>query len=98
MEKKNKELRKLLEAVEQQLVKNPFKALAKSKLTSYLKGIEKPKRETLDRISLLVGFQNWEGFREALHGEDDGQNSYGEDSQESTASKPIVTDEKKTEQ
>lgn len=79
MEKKNLELRKLLEAVEHQLTKNPFKALARTKLTGYLKGIEKPSRETLDRISLLVGFQDWEGFREALHGEDDGANSFGED-------------------
>lgn len=87
MEKKNIELRKLLEAVEHKLVKNPFKALAKSKLTSYLKGIEKPKRETLDRISLLVGFQDWEGFQEALHGEDDGANSFGEDTTRGTTKK-----------
>lgn len=79
MEKKNHELRRLLEAVERTLTKNPVKALATGKLTRYLKGLEKPSRETLDRISLFVGFQDWEGFKEALYGEDDGQNSFGED-------------------
>lgn len=79
MEKRNNELRRLLEAVERKFTKHPFKALATGKLTRYLRGLEKPKRETLDKISLFVGFQNWEGFQAALHGEDDGQNNFGED-------------------
>ena len=37
---------------------------------------QKPSRETLDRISLLVGFQDWESFKEALHGKTDGQENY----------------------
>ena len=79
MERKKWELRKLFEAVEHGLVHLPAKMHATEKLASYLKGTEKPKRETLDRISLLVGFQDWESFKEALHGDDDGQMSYGED-------------------
>ena len=57
LEKKRHALRKLLEAVEHELLK-------------------KPNRKTLDRLSLLAGFQDWESFQEALHGEDDGESNY----------------------
>ena len=57
MEKKRHALRKLLEAVEHELLK-------------------KPNRKTLDRLSLLAGFQAWESFQEALHGKDDGESNY----------------------
>ncbi len=50
MEKKRLALRKLLEAVEKELLK-------------------RPNRKTLDRLSLLAGFQDWDSFQEALHGE-----------------------------
>ena len=50
MEKKRIALRKLLEAVEKEL-------------------LHKPDRKTLDRLSLLAGFQSWEDFQNALHGE-----------------------------
>ena len=50
MEKKRKALRKLLEAVEKEILK-------------------KPDKKALDRLSLFVGFQDWESFQEALHGE-----------------------------
>ena len=54
MEKKRHALRKLLEAVEKELLK-------------------KPNRKTLDRLSLLAGFQDWDSFQDALHGEADGK-------------------------
>ena len=57
MEKKRIALRKLLEAVEHELLK-------------------KPNRKTLDRLSLLAGFQDWESFQEALHGEADAKTNY----------------------
>ena len=50
MEKKRIALRKLLEAVEKEL-------------------LHKPDKKTLDRLSLLAGFQSWEDFQDALHGE-----------------------------
>ena len=53
LDKKRHALRKLLEAVEHELLK-------------------KPNRKTLDRLSLLAGFQDWDSFQEALHGEGDG--------------------------
>ena len=53
MEKKRKALKKLLEAVEKEILK-------------------KPNRKTLDRLSLFVGYQDWESFQEAVHGEADG--------------------------
>ena len=49
MEKKHLELKKLLAAVEKEVMK-------------------KPDRKTLDRLSLLAGFQDWESFQKALHG------------------------------
>ena len=50
MEKKRIALRKLLEAVEKEL-------------------LHKPDVKTLDRLSLLAGFQSWEDFQKALHGQ-----------------------------
>ena len=69
-------LKKLFDTVEKNLERIPQKVHALDKLSGYIKGTEKPKRETLDRISLLVGFQNWEKFKEALHGETDGQENF----------------------
>ena len=57
MEKKRLALRKLLDAVEHELLK-------------------KPNKKTLDRLSLLAGFQNWDSFQEALHGGGDGEENY----------------------
>jgi hypothetical protein len=58
MEKKKHALRKLLEAVEKEL-------------------LHKPDKKTLDRLSLLAGFQDWESFQETLHGELGGETIYG---------------------
>ena len=58
MEKKIIALRKLLEAVEKEL-------------------LQKPTRKTWDRLSLLVGFQDWDSFQETLHGDLGGETIYG---------------------
>ena len=58
MEKKRVALRKLLEAVEKEILR-------------------KPNRKTLDRLSLLAGFQDWESFQETLHGDLGGETIYG---------------------
>ena len=50
MTQKRLAIRKLLEAVEKEILK-------------------KPDKKTLDRLSLLAGFQSWEDFQHALHGE-----------------------------
>ncbi len=76
MENFQRELAKFCEAIERNVVKKPMQALALDKLGSYLRGREKPSRETLDRLSLLAGFQDWESFRGALHGDADGQANY----------------------
>ena len=54
----NYALKKLFDAAEHHLELIPQKMLALDKLSKYIKGTEKPKRETLDRISLLVGYQD----------------------------------------
>ena len=60
MEKKHFALKKLLEAVEKELLR-------------------KPNRKTLDRLSLLAGFQDWDSFQDAIHGDADGNTNYGTD-------------------
>ena len=50
MEKKHLALKKLLAAVEKEL-------------------LSKPDRKTLDRLSMLAGFQSWDSFQDALHGD-----------------------------
>jgi hypothetical protein len=57
MEKKRIALRKLMEAVEKEILR-------------------KPDHKTLDRLSLLVGFQDWESFQEALHGDTSAEENY----------------------
>ena len=41
-----------------------------------LSGAEKPSAEVLDKVALFVGFQSWKDFKDALHGDDDGQTNY----------------------
>ena len=38
--------------------------------------MKKPKKETLDRLSLFVGFQDWEGLQKAIHGETSAEENY----------------------
>ena len=57
MEKKRIALRKLLEAVEKEILR-------------------KPDRKTLDHLSLLAGFQDWESFQKAIHGETSADANY----------------------
>ncbi len=57
MEHKKEALRKLMMAVEKEL-------------------LHKPNKKTLDRLSLLVGFQDWDSFQDALHGDADGRTNY----------------------
>ena len=57
MEKRRFALKKLMEAVEKELLR-------------------KPNRKTLDRLSLLAGFQDWDSFQNALHGDSDAETNY----------------------
>ncbi|MBR5988109.1 hypothetical protein SAMN04487850_1463 [Prevotella aff. ruminicola Tc2-24] len=57
MEKKRVALRKLLEAVEKEILR-------------------KPDRKMLDRLSLLAGFQDWDSFQDALHGDTSADENY----------------------
>ena len=78
MEKKRHALRKLLEAVEKEILK-------------------KPNRKTLDRLSLLAGFQDWDSFQEALHGAGD-EAIYGGHEEHSHPSDVADGQQKETEQ
>ena len=71
MERKKHDLKKLFETIEKRIERLPQSLKALDKLTGYIKGAEKPKRETLDKLSLLAGFQDWESFQKALHGEEE---------------------------
>gem|GEM_PF-38256 len=46
------------------------------KLWAQISGAEKPSVELLDKVALFVGFQSWKDFKDALHGDDDGQTNY----------------------
>jgi hypothetical protein len=46
------------------------------KLWAQITGAEKPSVELLDKVALFVGFQSWKDFKDALHGDDDGQTNY----------------------
>ena len=37
---------------------------------------EPPSRETLDKVALLLGFQDWASLRQAMHGESDGDENF----------------------
>ena len=60
-------------------VKHHLKVSAQGlhKVWAYVSGKEKPSRDTLNKLALFVGYQSWDDFHEALHGEDDGNLSYG---------------------
>ena len=66
-------LLRLLNRIEHEWSWKPMQPLALQKVKRYLHGIEKPQRQTLDKLSLFVGFQNWESFKATLNGETDGQ-------------------------
>ena len=66
-----------------------FSAGALHKVWNYMSGKEKPTRETLNKLALFVGYQSWDDFHEALHGEDDGQLNYEVDE----AQKKTMTDD-----
>ena len=38
--------------------------------------LRKPDRKTLDHLSLLAGFQDWESFQKALHGQNSADANY----------------------
>ena len=38
--------------------------------------LHKPDRKTLDRLSLLAGFQDWDSFQDALHGDASADENY----------------------
>ena len=87
MEKKIQALKKLLEVLENDLGRKSMNILAAKKVKTILHGMEKPSRDTLDKLSLLAGFQDWESLQHALHGESDGQSNYED---EQTTSKKEV--------
>ena len=95
MEKKHWELRKLRDAIEHEMSWKPAKPVALQKVMSYLHGLEKPKKETLDKLSLFVGFQDWESFQRALHGEADASENYETKNNQKQPNESIQKDEKK---
>ena len=59
-------------------VKHHLKVSAQGlhKVWGYVSGKEKPTHETLNKLALFVGYQSWDDFHEALHGDDDGNLNY----------------------
>lgn len=48
-----------------------LKSQALKKVWGFIVGKEKPSKETLDKMALFAGFQDWESFQKALHGDGD---------------------------
>ena len=71
MEKKLFELKKLKEAIEKERNWKPLKPIALKQVLGFLQGQAKPSKDVLDRLSLFVGFQDWDSFKDAVHGETD---------------------------
>ena len=72
MEKKRLALKKLLEAVE--------RVTDEVALPQVKELLHKPDRKTLDRLSLLAGFQDWDSFQNALHGDVSADENYNKKS------------------
>jgi hypothetical protein len=60
-----------------------FNSPAVKKLLLHLKESEKPSHETLDRLALFLGYQNWQSFREALQGMSGAESNYGDEKKKS---------------
>ena len=69
----------LLTRVVEKKIGKKIHAQALHKVWNYLSGKEKPTQETLNKLALLLGYQSWDDFHEALEGEDDGDLSYDTD-------------------
>ena len=76
MERKHWELSMLLKAVERKFNDNAHKPAVLKKIAAHIKSAEKPGKETLDRLSLLAGFQDWESFKDAIYGSADGLSNF----------------------
>ena len=72
-------------------MKNDLVLLTHEVEKKIVSGKEKPTKETLNKLALFVGYQSWDDFHEALHGEDDGNLSY--DTDEDHELKPDSSDD-----
>ena len=61
------------------IVNRHFHFSSMKRVESILSGKEKPSKQTLNRLALLVGFQSWEDLRDALSGDADASINYEED-------------------
>lgn len=75
------ELQQLLSNVEKRFSIKDLNPKSLKKLWNFVKTLDKPNRKMLDKISLLAGFQNWESFDNALHGDSDAQSNYDDDNE-----------------
>ncbi|MCI6551393.1 MAG: hypothetical protein MR450_11165 [Prevotella sp.] len=57
----------------------PVSSMSLKKVWAHVQHAEKPSRETLDKLALFVGFQDWESFKETLHGDTDASVNYKND-------------------
>ena len=82
MEKMLSQLKRLEHATGHEMKKSLQWKTGFKRLAGYLHGNEKLSDETLDRMALMMGFQNWAVLKEALHGTADGDANYDEKEQQ----------------
>ena len=63
------------------------KGLSLSRIWKMLAGKGSLSAEAKDRLALLAGFQSWDDFKDALHGNADAQINYEDDAQPASPKK-----------
>ncbi len=76
MDRKHLALKQLLNSVDSKINKENINPKLLRKLWKYISEKEKPNKDVLDKISLLIGFQDWESFKETIYGDTDAQVNY----------------------
>ena len=76
MERLIDELRKLGVVTQNELRNAPLHKDVLHRIMRRLREKEPPSRETLDKVALLMGFQDWASLRQAMHGESDGDENF----------------------
>ena len=76
MGRKHLALKQLLNSVDSKINKENINPKLLRKLWKYISEKEKPNKDVLDKISLLIGFQDWESFKETIYGDTDAQVNY----------------------
>lgn len=89
------EIARLRRAVVKELKWKPLKPIALRNIIASLQNMEKPTKASLDKISLLAGFQDWDSFQRALQGRADADVNYKQSTDNGDDNRKKPTDKDK---